>query len=755
MAKLPDSLQPTTELQTVTGRRDSDVRPANGGINETGEEGPNGVPAQLSELMTAAQQNDVSEISRLIESGEYSIQDTSPDGATALHWAAINNGIESIKYLIEHGAEVDRKGGDLLATPLHWACRVGLSYAVNLLIQYGADPLRTDSQGFNALHIAVHSSNVMLIVYLLHQGMPVDNTDPQGRTALHWAAYQGDALSVDILLRWGADVKLRDVTGFTALHWAVVRGNMASMRRLIEEGSEVKAETNDGKTPAMIAREMMCHPVWLHALKRAGRDADGVVIPKRLSKDALNSIVFFWPWLTLWMALWLFTHFISFVSIPAAILSVWGLHTGLTKFISYSRSNSTNLYKTPYLCGIFSGSAFFVAVIWITRVLPHTYELHPILNFVFFVVFGLSMFFFVKSARMDPGYVPKPSGVSEQRQIIEDLIAVEEYDSRHFCIFCFTRRPLRSKHCRSCERCVARLDHHCPWTSNCVAVRNHRIFLLYVILLEIGIPLFFGLVYYYITEASYDPTELPTCLVFNETLCAPLQYDGFTIYLTVWAVMQFVWVSTLTVVQLFQIARAVTTNEAYNLHTYGWMGGAGDDEAMPSSVADPTAHDKPGAFTHRHQHGNAFTLCCKLLGIKQFCNTVSDFCTTSSFLSFFSASASERHASERRQRATSAAARLRNHFNPFDHGIVSNCRDFWTGDESVFTSKIVEIPGVTGAFGRIGGHTVDYYKLWDINWADDSSAQLGTRPSTSRRRLVLNSDGDDNDYEVLPGSDFE
>ena len=31
-----------------------------------------------------------------------------------------------------------------------------------------------------------------------------------------------------------------------------------------------------------------------------------------------------------------------------------------------------------------------------------------------------------------------------------------------------------------CHRCVERFDHHCPWINNCVGVRNHNYFLVYI-----------------------------------------------------------------------------------------------------------------------------------------------------------------------------------------------------------------------------------------------------------------------------------
>ena len=41
-----------------------------------------------------------------------------------------------------------------------------------------------------------------------------------------------------------------------------------------------------------------------------------------------------------------------------------------------------------------------------------------------------------------------------------------------YCPKCRADKPERTHHCKTCGRCILKMDHHCPWTMNCIGYRN-------------------------------------------------------------------------------------------------------------------------------------------------------------------------------------------------------------------------------------------------------------------------------------------
>lgn len=101
-----------------------------------------------------------------------------------------------------------------------------------------------------------------------------------------------------------------------------------------------------------------------------------------------------------------------------------------------------------------------------------------------YVTVLLAMIFYYRCNTGDPGFLPTNTARASE-------LARAGNGSIRVCTTCKLVRPLRSKHCQVCNRCVARFDHHCPFVNNCVGSKNHPDFVLMLIfeVLDLSIAL--------------------------------------------------------------------------------------------------------------------------------------------------------------------------------------------------------------------------------------------------------------------------
>lgn len=549
---------------------------------------PSSPPPAPDALLLACQNGDAAEARYLVEQG-YAVDNG------ALHCAAAGNSYELCELLLAHGADPNARAPPFDATPILCAARNGHAYIVRLLLEHKADVLAIDGFGCTLLHLAVQSSNILMVIYAASLGVPVDALDTGRRTALHWAAAQGDHLSVQALLKAGASPDALDGDGSCALVLASGLGQSSDSVALL-------LRANADPAPAVACSDL--GRAWTDGCKAAGRTSLGHPVRSRIfSPETAKLTASVTPIVVIATSFWLPGAVGAWLGLFLAGALIYTAKRWLdTCVLPIAWPEARPLVHSTVLAGGFCAVLVLDVAFWATRLVPALYASQRARVWELGVAIIGTAYFYVMAVLLDPGIVPLKA-VAGERADMDELMARGLFDSTHFCVHTHTKIPARASYDHYLERLVCRYDHYCPWIYNAVGLRNHRHFVLFLLFLIAATILYF---------AAYAAVP-------------QLAFTWYGTLLLVVTAVQSLWIYVLAVVQLFQLAHGATTYEFSHAHLrsvhvtdpVSAFSSLPRDHPRAQLVLRPTAAQSLRRHVHAAPPRSRFTLLWKLTGVHQ------------------------------------------------------------------------------------------------------------------------------------------
>ncbi|XP_050294760.1 palmitoyltransferase ZDHHC3 [Anthonomus grandis grandis] len=134
------------------------------------------------------------------------------------------------------------------------------------------------------------------------------------------------------------------------------------------------------------------------------------------------------------------------------------------------------------ICGIICAILTWLLILYAEFVVmsvilyPSSNTLYSVINTILFQTCAFLAFAsHLKTMFTDPGAVPKGNATKAMMK----QMGLREGQIVFKCTKCCSIKPDRAHHCSVCQRCIRKMDHHCPWVNNCVGENNQKYFVLF------------------------------------------------------------------------------------------------------------------------------------------------------------------------------------------------------------------------------------------------------------------------------------
>jgi len=504
-------------------------------------------------MFDLAKQGDYGTLTRrLREEPEAVARAVDEEGNTLLHWAAQADAHDFLSGLIsvargvfqeKFPAFIDKASDKAKQTAAMWAVIYGNLRSLGSLRAAGASMTAIDSLQASLPILALQHQKLHALLLLARWG-DLGQKDKNGCGLPHWAAYKGDVDALRLLHLWaGQDMRGADSQGMTPLHRAAYVGSEAACHFLVIKCYvDPAARNHDNETASDICRRggrMTLAGFLDKCVEKAslvgkqvedgGRSVSDVAPRVDEVVQAQKNIQWVMPIVyVLLMSVLVITYLLELATTPAVYLVCFMLSFPLYGYLVFSDSGRKHKRRVGQ-----------------TAIEELQSQLEKISS--------------------------NSLSSSEDRNEISQI-----------CLTCMDWKGPRTKHCSTCDACVDNFDHHCTWLNNCVAKRNHRLFVIMLYLTSIG-----QLSHFY---ASYMSLE-------GEGWIYPI-LGAFSTrpVLFVCIILHFILTPFIGVLALFHtqiIATNMNTNESHNRYKYSHFWRRVPTEGRPVVSTDACCN-KPG-----------------------------------------------------------------------------------------------------------------------------------------------------------------
>ncbi|KAM3419689.1 Palmitoyltransferase [Cercospora zeina] len=134
-------------------------------------------------------------------------------------------------------------------------------------------------------------------------------------------------------------------------------------------------------------------------------------------------------------------------------------------------------------------SAVIAFLTFTSQWLFHRIEPGPLSSreaYLFNALVATSFFCYWRTCLTDAGRIPKdwPESINGLGSDAQQTASKAAAQSNRWCRRCEAFKPPRAHHCKTCKRCIMKMDHHCVWTANCIShitIPHFIRFLLYAV----------------------------------------------------------------------------------------------------------------------------------------------------------------------------------------------------------------------------------------------------------------------------------